>query len=76
MLPLQAAFDGVVSNLRTYTVAELEEITRSIDSPGFEWEIGTAPIPRSPLKATYVFGWRTHLGPDSPGGVAASSEGS
>ncbi len=65
VLPIQAAFDGVVSNLRTYTVAELEEITQSIQRPDFEWEIGTVRIPRTPLLATYVLGWRSDRGSDT-----------
>ncbi|MCP4594378.1 MAG: class I SAM-dependent methyltransferase, partial [bacterium] len=59
VIPLTALFDGIVSNLRTYTVQELEELTRSIDLPGFQWEVGTAAMPRTRLKATYLFGWRT-----------------
>ncbi len=61
VIPLQTMFDGAVSNLRTYTVAELREMTRALDRPDFAWEIGTAPIPKTPLRATYLFGWRTSL---------------
>ena len=60
VIPLVAVFDGLVSNLRTYTVEELEEITRSIASPDFSWEIGTARIPGTPLRSTYIYGWRNH----------------
>ncbi len=59
VVPLIAFVDGVVSILRTYTVEELEEFTRAIDAPGFEWEIGQVPLPGTSLKATYLFGWRS-----------------
>lgn len=58
VIPLTAVFDGIVSNLRTYTVAELEALVARIDAPDFEWEIGTVPMPRTGLRATYLLGWR------------------
>ena len=58
VVPLMALFDGIVSNLRTYTVEELEAFTREIDIPDFAWEVGTIDMPGIPLKAAYLFGWR------------------
>lgn len=41
LLPLAIAFDGVVSCLRSYTPAELEDLTRRADPEGqYHWEIG------------------------------------
>ncbi|MEM6795105.1 MAG: class I SAM-dependent methyltransferase [Acidobacteriota bacterium] len=64
VIPLIALFDGLVSNLRTYTPEELQgfcdEISGGRDSD-FVWEVGTLPIPRSPLHSTYVIGWRRDL---------------
>ncbi len=68
VVPIQSLFDGLVSNLRTYSVEELREMTRSLDNPDFEWEIGTVHIPRTPQRATYIFGWRS----DAAGRSAAT----
>ncbi len=38
--PLVALWDGVVSDLRTYSVIELEELVSSIESTGYKWEVG------------------------------------
>ena len=62
VIPLVMVFDGIVSNLRTYHADELEKMTRSIEEPDFEWEIGEIDLDLTGLRATYLFGWRT--GPD------------
>jgi hypothetical protein len=56
VIPAAFLFDGVVSNLRTYTPDELRELTRPLRSSGYAWEIGqqTHPIFRAPI--TYVIG--------------------
>ncbi len=59
VIPLTALFDGLVSNFRTYSAADLEELTRSIDCPDFRWQAGTVKVRRTGLEATYLFGWRT-----------------
>ena len=63
VVPLICFIDTVVSILRTYTVDELERFTRAADAAGFEWEIGTVPVPNTKLVATYVFGWRAEETP-------------
>jgi len=48
VVPLVALFDGIVSCLRTYTVAELRALVADLDVAGYEWrvgEAGTGPIP-------------------------------
>ncbi len=61
VIPLTLAFDAIVSNLRTYTVKELEEMTRSIGGD-FKWEVGTAAAPKTGgLRVTYLMGWRGQL---------------
>ncbi len=69
-VPLIALFDGIVSNLRTYTVEELRGFTREIDVPGFVWEVGAVDVPGVPLKATYLLGCRER--PASAAGQTAS----
>ncbi len=58
VIPFTAAFDGLVSSLRSYSTQELEAMTRSLEGSDFEWEIGTVPIERSRSEATYLLGWR------------------
>lgn len=53
--PLYVLWDASVSNLRTYSPRELEDLVREIDAPDFVWEIG-----REPSKAgavTYLIGY-------------------
>lgn len=57
LLPLVSLLDGTVSMLRTYLPHQLRELIESI--PGhesFDWEIGTQPIPRSPIGMTFLVG--------------------
>ena len=61
VIPLTALVDGLVSNLRTYTEAELQAMVDQIDAPDFAWEVGSVPIPHTRLRATYLFGWRRSL---------------
>ncbi len=60
VIPAAAVIDGLVSNLRTYTVEELEGFTRDLGVPGFAWEAGQIDIARVSAKTTYLIGWRTH----------------
>jgi hypothetical protein len=56
--PNLAAFDGVVSCLRTYTPDELRELAKSVDgATGYDWTAGHAgggPIPMTYLVGTPV----------------------
>lgn len=54
VLPLVGTFDGIVSCLRTYTVAELADLVRGLDS--YDWDFGHFRGPRSPLRGTYLIG--------------------
>ncbi len=56
ILPLLIFWDGLVSQLRTYSVKELEELTRGLQSPEYRWEIGLLRIPRMPAGLPYVIG--------------------
>ena len=40
LIPLFVAWDGAVSNARTYTVGDLEELTAPLEADGYRWEIG------------------------------------
>ena len=47
-------FDGLVSCLRSYTVAELQELTRGLESNGYRFHIGT--VKSRGQRLTYVLG--------------------
>jgi len=49
-------WDGFVSNLRTYSIAELRDLVRQTEGHGHEWKIGrTRSIGLS--RVTYAIGW-------------------
>lgn len=54
LLPLVGTFDGVVSCLRWYSPGELRALVQGFDT--FEWDIGEARAPHSPLQMTYLIG--------------------
>ena len=64
VLPLAAGFDGVVSCLRTYTLAELREMVGDLSPDGYVWEIGQKRSWRSPVPITFLIGYpRSSAGP-------------
>jgi hypothetical protein len=42
VVPIIAMWDGFVSNLRTYSVAEIKGLVRQVGNQGYEWKIGRA----------------------------------
>lgn len=56
IVPALFVFDGVVSNLRTYTVDELRAMTRDLQRDDYRWELGQVRHPILPTKVTYLFG--------------------
>lgn len=61
VIPLVAWFDGMVSCLRTFSPAELEQLAREAsadahhDGPPFRWETGE--VGSGPIPVTYLLGW-------------------
>jgi len=55
--PLVALWDGVVSELRTYSVAELKKLVGSVESEGYKWEIGTKDTLLPGMRITYLIGY-------------------
>jgi hypothetical protein len=53
VIPLVTLFDGIVSCLRTYTPAELMELTQGID--GYAWNAGEERV-KGPVPVTYLIG--------------------
>jgi hypothetical protein len=59
LLPIMQAFvlwDGLVSWLRIYSVAELQALVATLDAPGWNWQIGTLRLGNAPLNGTYLIG--------------------
>lgn len=59
VLPALFMFEGVVSQLRTYTPDELHAMTKSMQRPGYRWEIGTMKNSLLPGKVSYLLGLPT-----------------
>jgi len=55
ILPLCIGWDGAVSNARTYTAADLEELTSDLQSEGYRWEIRKIENP-TPSKMLCLMG--------------------
>jgi hypothetical protein len=55
MVPLTCLWDGIVSQLRAYTVPELEEMSRG--SAPMRWDIGQVPIAKGRGRLTYLLGF-------------------
>ena len=56
ILPLMIYWDGLVSQLRAYTPAEMKAMTEVLKAPDYEWEYGMIPVPGTPLKVPYLTG--------------------
>jgi hypothetical protein len=55
-LPLIYWWDGTVSHLRTYTVAELRKMVAAVDSGRYAWEIGQLRSSDASEPVTYLIG--------------------
>lgn len=55
MVPLTCLWDGIVSQLRAYTVPELREMSHG--SAPMRWEIGQVPIAKGRGRLTYLLGF-------------------
>jgi hypothetical protein len=56
VLPLMGFWDGLVSQLRTYSMAEFQEFTAGFQSPDYAWECGVAEPRQVPFKTCYLIG--------------------
>jgi hypothetical protein len=54
MVPLMCCWDGVVSQIRAYTIAELSELTQGFED--YEWSAGNASIQGQPGHLTFLLG--------------------
>ena len=53
IIPICFAWDGAVSNARTYTIADMETLLKDIKSPGYHWDMNVIP---GKAKKIYVKG--------------------
>lgn len=56
IIPLAVMFDGIVSCLRTYSPAELQDLTAGIGEGTYHWEIGEVKGDKAPIPVTYLIG--------------------
>jgi hypothetical protein len=56
-VPMTCWWDGIVSQLRAYTVSELEQLARAVGATGYCWEAGKVPIGSAPGYLTYLIGY-------------------
>jgi len=56
LIPLTCWWDGVVSQLRAYTVEELKTLTKELPCDFYSWQAGTVALPRSLGHLTYLLG--------------------
>ncbi len=57
IIPLVAAFDGVMSCLRTYSLSELHRLVEPYRDTGYVWEIGRQRSWRFLIPITYLIGY-------------------
>lgn len=56
ILPLLIAWDGSVSNARTYTKADLETLLGGVKADGYTWEVGSVKNKGNPGSMIYLLG--------------------
>jgi hypothetical protein len=62
VLPFVLWFDGMVSCLRAYTPAELQQLAASVSPPTYRWTIGVAKRSLWPVSITYLIGYPVNSG--------------
>jgi hypothetical protein len=61
LIPMLAFWDGLVSQLRTYSITELRELSAGLTSPEFSWEYGFIQAPGVPYRTSYCIGRPTRI---------------
>ncbi len=56
VVPITYFIDGVLSQLRSYSVAELQALAAAIGAPAYHFEAGQAPHRFLPMRITYLVG--------------------
>ncbi len=61
LVPLTCLWDGIISQLRAYTVAEFDRLTQDLAHDSYQWRTGQVPIPSTHGHVTYLLGHRRNL---------------
>jgi hypothetical protein len=56
LVPLTCWWDGLVSQLRAYSVSELQSLTEATGASDYSWRFGRVPILSTPGYLTYLIG--------------------
>jgi hypothetical protein len=56
LVPLTCLWDGIVSQIRAYTVRELDRLTQDLAHDSYQWRTGQVAIPSTPGHVTYLLG--------------------
>lgn len=56
VVPISLFWDGLVSQLRTYSVSELEAMTADMQSSDYEWRTGELKVPLIPSAVPWLTG--------------------
>ena len=56
ILPVLIFWDGLISQLRTYSAPELEELTRDLQAPEYRWQAGLIHAPGIPTGVPFLIG--------------------
>ena len=56
LVPLTCLWDGIVSQLRAYSVSELKSLTQAAEASDYSWRVGRVPILSTPGDLTYLIG--------------------
>jgi len=65
VIPFVLFFDGLISCLRSYSIAELKEMTSGLEGSGYRWEIGERSGGWVCVRITYVIGCAQSLSVES-----------
>lgn len=57
LVPLTCWWDGIVSQLRAYTVLELERLAAEVVAENYTWQAGHVPLGTAPGRWTFLMGW-------------------
>ena len=63
LVPLTCWWDGIVSQLRAYSPAELQDLAGAVGAPMYCWRAGRVPIGSTPGYLTYLIGYPDHPEP-------------
>jgi hypothetical protein len=65
VIPFVLFYDGLISCLRSYSLGELQEMTRGLESGGYRWEVGEQYGGLLPVRITYVVGCPQNVSAES-----------